>query len=219
MKQILTIVFVILLAGCNSADRLSKSENLPIITKSHTTINHLVINSVEEVANTNTVDINQTDNKSETLQDVSTLSKKDLREVGQELSEQNNEIIMVWNDLFIPIYESYYNNYDETVIRENISDLNAAYKDLQKKINNVSLPSSLTAVERTKIEAIKEDLSYAISNRQLAIIEMQSMIAKADASHSAFMEVHISNSDRYLEHAKTLCDDLNLNKNALVTAK
>src|SRR5699024_2334251 len=180
---------------------------------------HLVINSVEEVANTNTVDINQTDNKSETLQDVSTLSKKDLREVGQELSEQNNEIILVWNDLFIPIYESYYNNYDETVIRENISDLNAAYKDLQKHINNVSIPSSLTAVERTKIEAIKEDLSYAISNRQLAIIEMQSMIAKADASHSAFMEVHISNSDRYLEHAKTLCDDLNLNKNALVTAK
>lgn len=219
MKQILTIVFVILLAGCNSADRLAKSENLPIITKSHTTINHLVINSVEEVANTNTVDINQTDNKAETLQDVSTLSKKDLREVGQELSEQNNEIIMVWNDLFIPIYESYYNNYDETVIRENISDLNAAYKDLQKKINNISLLSSLTAVERTKIEAIKEDLSYAISNRQLAIIEMQSMIAKADASHSAFMEVHISNSDRYLEHAKTLCDDLNLNKNALVTAK
>lgn len=219
MKQILTIVFVILLAGCNSADRLSKSENLPIITKSHTTINHLVINSVEEVANTNTVDINQTDNKSETLQDVSTLSKKDLREVGQELSEQNNEIILVWNDLFIPIYESYYNNYDETVIRENISDLNAAYKDLQKKINNISLLSSLTAVERTKIEAIKEDLSYAISNRQLAIIEMQSMIAKADASHSAFMEVHISNSDRYLDHAKTLCDELNLNKNALVTAK
>lgn len=219
MKQILTIVFVILLAGCNSADRLAKSENLPIITKSHTTINHLVINSVEEVANTNTVDINQTDNKAETLQDVSTLSKKDLREVGQELSEQNNEIILVWNDLFIPIYESYYNNYDETVIRENISDLNAAYKDLQKKINNISLLSSLTAVERTKIEAIKEDLSYAISNRQLAIIEMQSMIAKADASHSAFMEVHISNSDRYLEHAKTLCDDLNLNKNALVTAK
>ena len=219
MKQILTIVFVILLAGCNSADRLAKSENLPIITKSHTTINHLVINSVEEVANTNTVDINQTDNKAETLQDVSTLSKKDLLEVGKELSEQNNEIIMVWNDLFIPIYESYYNNYDETVIRENISDLNAAYKDLQKKINNVSLPSSLTAVERTKIEAIKEDLSYAISNRQLAIIEMQSMIAKADASHSAFMEVHISNSDRYLDHAKTLCDELNLNKNALVTAK
>lgn len=219
MKQILTIVFVILLAGCNSADRLSKSENLPIITKSHTTINHLVINSVEEVANTNTVDINQTDNKAETLQDVSTLSKKDLREVGQELSEQNNEIIMVWNDLFIPIYESYYNDYDETVIRENISDLNAAYKDLQKKINNISLLSSLTAVERTKIEAIKEDLSYAISNRQLAIIEMQSMIAKADASHSAFMEVHISNSDRYLDHAKTLCDELNLNKNALVTAK
>lgn len=219
MKQILTIVFVILLAGCNSADRLSKSENLPIITKSHTTINHLVINSVEEVANTNTVDINQTDNKSETLQDVSTLSKKDLREVGQELSEQNNEIILVWNDLFIPIYESYYNDYDETVIRENISDLNAAYKDLQKKINNISLLSSLTAVERTKIEAIKEDLSYAISNRQLAIIEMQSMIAKADASHSAFMEVHISNSDRYLDHAKTLCDELNLNKNALVTAK
>lgn len=219
MKQILTIVFVILLAGCNSADRLAKSENLPIITKSHTTINHLVINSVEEVANTNTVDINQTDNKAETLQDVSTLSKKDLQEVGQDLREHNNEIIMVWNDLFIPIYESYYNDYDETVIRENISDLNAAYKDLQKKINNVSLPSSLTAVERTKIEAIKEDLSYAISNRQLAIIEMQSMIAKADASHSAFMEVHISNSDRYLEHAKTLCDDLNLNKNALVTAK
>ena len=219
MKQILTIVFVILLAGCNSADRLSKSENLPIITKSHTTINHLVINSVEEVANTNTVDINQTDNKAETLQDVSTLSKKDLQEVGQDLREHNNEIIMVWNDLFIPIYESYYNDYDETVIRENISDLNAAYKDLQKKINNISLLSSLTAVERTKIEAIKEDLSYAISNRQLAIIEMQSMIAKADASHSAFMEVHISNSDRYLEHAKTLCDDLNLNKNALVTAK
>lgn len=219
MKQILTIVFVILLAGCNSADRLAKSENLPIITKSHTTINHLVINSVEEVANTNTVDINQTDNKAETLQDVSTLSKKDLQEVGQDLREHNNEIIMVWNDLFIPIYESYYNNYDETVIRENISDLNAAYKDLQKKINNISLLSSLTAVERTKIEAIKEDLSYAISNRQLAIIEMQSMIAKADASHSAFMEVHISNSDRYLEHAKTLCDDLNLNKNALVTAK
>ena len=219
MKQILTIVFVILLAGCNSADRLSKSENLPIITKSHTTINHLVIDSVEEVANTNTVDINQTDNKAETLQDVSTLSKKDLQEVGQDLREHNNEIIMVWNDLFIPIYESYYNDYDETVIRENISDLNAAYKDLQKKINNVSLPSSLTAVERTKIEAIKEDLSYAISNRQLAIIEMQSMIAKADASHSAFMEVHISNSDRYLDHAKTLCDELNLNKNALVTAK
>lgn len=219
MKQILTIVFVILLAGCNSADRLSKSENLPIITKSHTTINHLVIDSVEEVANTNTVDINQTDNKAETLQDVSTLSKKDLQEVGQDLREHNNEIIMVWNDLFIPIYESYYNNYDETVIRENISDLNAAYKDLQKKINNISLLSSLTAVERTKIEAIKEDLSYAISNRQLAIIEMQSMIAKADASHSAFMEVHISNSDRYLDHAKTLCDELNLNKNALVTAK
>lgn len=219
MKQILTIVFVILLAGCNSADRLAKSENLPIITKSHTTINHLVIDSVEEVANTNTVDINQTDNKAETLQDVSTLSKKDLQEVGQDLREHNNEIIMVWNDLFIPIYESYYNDYDETVIRENISDLNAAYKDLQKKINNISLPSSLIAVERTKIEAIKEDLSYAISNRQLAIIEMQSMIAKADASHSAFMEVHISNSDRYLDHAKTLCDELNLNKNALVTAK
>lgn len=219
MKQILTIVFVILLAGCNSADRLSKSENLPIITKSHTTINHLVIDSVEEVANTKTVDINQTDNKAETLQDVSTLSKKDLQEVGQELNEQNNEIIMVWNDLFIPIYESYYNDYDETVIRENISNLNTAYKDLQKEINNISLPSSLTAVETTKIEAIKENLSYAISNRQLAIIEMQSMIANADASYSAFMEVHISNSDRYLEHAKILCDELNLNKNALVTAK
>lgn len=220
MKQILPIVFVILLAGCNSTDKLSKAENLPIITKSHATINHLVIDSGKEVANTSTVDVKQTDEISETITDVSTNAKSSLEDIGQKLHEHNNEIIKVWNDSYTPIYDSYlYNHYDEDAFLKSISDLKTAYKDLQDDINNVILPTDISVDENTKIEEIKEDLIYAISNRQLAIIELQSMMSKNDVSQVELLEVHISNSNRYLEHASALCDELNLGKDALVTSR
>lgn len=221
MKQILIIVFVILLAGCSSTDKLSRAENLPLVTKVHTTINHLVIDSVGEDANTNTADSEDVFKviDGQLNNGVHNIEMPSLKIVSGQLYETGVDISSIWNENFVPMYFDYdYNLLETDAAADRIADLNERYSELETEISKISIPSELTSDERAYLSSMKEDLLLAISNRSLAILEFKSMIANNKEEHKAFMEVHVSNSERYLKRVEDINKELQDSDDSLVTS-
>lgn len=220
MKQILLTVFVILLTGCSTTDKLSRTENLPLVTKSHTTINHLVIDSVGEDANTDIVDredVFTVDGLSDI--ELENIQMPSLKYVSAQLYETGASISSIWNENFIPMYTEYnYNLLEIDEAAEMITDLNERYSELETEISKISIPTELADKEREHLSKMKEDLLLAISNRTLAILEFKSMIANKKEEHKAFMDVHISNSDRYIKHVEEVNNELQSSDDSLVTS-
>ena len=102
---------------------------------------------------------------------------------------------------------------------DEITNLNESYVKLQKEVENLSVPDDLPADEQLRIQEIKDDLLLAISNRSLAVIEFKSMLGSDEVSHQAFMDIHITNSNRYLEEVKEVNAELAFKDEELVTAK
>ena len=221
MKQILLIVFVILLAGCSTTDKLSRTENLPLVTKTHTTINHLVIDSVGEDANTDTVNREDVFTVIEgmTNNEMQNIQMPSSKYVSGQLYETGVNISSIWNENFIPMYTEYdYNLLEIDEAAEMITDLNERYSELETEISKITIPTELADNEKEHLSKMKEDLLLAISNRTLAILEFKSMIANQKEEHKAFMDVHISNSDRYIKHVEEINNELQSSDSSLVTS-
>ena len=120
----------------------------------------------------------------------------------------HKEITTVWNDGFVPMYQSYYGYgvSTESVVSE-LQSLQEAYSELESEVKEIENPEFLSAEHSSSIEGLKSDLNLAISNRSLALIEFKQM-NENNENHGGLLDVHIENSIKYLSSAENHLEKL-----------
>lgn len=226
MRQILLSIFVLFLIGCNQNEKFSKAGDLSAVAKTHFTASNLVITSSGDTANNlsnSTADNGAYDTENllkNNISDAEHSNSAALEMLLGQINETHDTIFDVWDNNFIPLYNAYqFNELEVDYAADEITNLNESYVKLQKEVENLSVPDDLPADEQLRIQEIKDDLLLAISNRSLAVIEFKSMLGSDDVSHQAFMDIHITNSNRYLEEVKEVNAELAFKDEELVTAK
>lgn len=226
MRQILLSIFVLFLIGCNQNEKFSKAEDLSAVAKTHFTASNLVITISEDTANNlsnstaNTSDYDTENLLKNNISDAEHSNSAALETLLVQINEAHDDIFDVWDNSFIPLYNAY--QFDELEVEyaaDEITNLNESYVKLEKEVENLSVPDDLPAGEQLRIQEIKDDLLLAISNRSLAVIEFKSMIGSDEVSHQAFMDIHVTNSNRYLGEVKEVNAELAFNDEELVTSK
>lgn len=226
MRQILLSIFVLFLFGCNQNDKFSKAEDLSPVAKTHFTASNLVITASGDTANNSsnsTADNSRYDTENLLKNNINDSKQPDSAEFElllRQINESHDDIFNIWDDNFIPLYNAY--QFDELEVEyaaDEITNLNESYVDLQEEVRNISIPDNLPENERLRVQEIKDDLLLAVSNRSLAVIEFKSMLGSGEESHQALMDIHIANSNRYLNEAKEVNAELVLKNEKLITVK
>lgn len=226
MRQILLSIFVLFLFGCNQNDKFSKAEDLSPVAKTHFTASNLVITASGDTANNSsnsTADNSRYDTENLLKNNINGSKQSDSAEFElllRQINETHDDIFNIWDDNFIPLYNAY--QFDELKVEyaaDEITNLNESYVGLQEEVQNLSIPDNLPENERLRVQEIKDDLLLAISNRSLAVIEFKSMLGSGEESHQALMDIHIANSNRYLNEAKEVNAELVLKNEKLITVK
>ena len=226
MRQILLSIFVLFLIGCNQNEKFSKAEDLSAVAKTYFTASNLVITSSGDTANNlSNSTANNGDYATENLlknniSDTEHSNSKALEKFLVQINKTHDDIFDVWDNNFIPLYNAY--QFDELEVEyaaDEITNLNESYVKLQKEVENLSVPDDMPAEEQLRIQEIKDDLLLAISNRSLAVIEFKSMLGSDEVSHQAFMDIHVNNSNRYLDEVKEVNAELEFKDEELITSK
>lgn len=226
MRQILLSIFVLFLIGCNQNEKFSKAEDLSAVAKTHFTASNLVITTSEDTANNlsnstaNTGDQDTENILKNNISDAEQSNSAALETLLVQINETHDDIFDVWDNNFIPLYNAYqFDGLEVEYAAHEITNLNESYVKLEKEVENLSVPDDLPAGEQLRIQEIKDDLLLAISNRSLAVIEFKSMLGSDDVLHQAFMDIHIANSNRYLDEVKEVNAELGVRNEELITAK
>lgn len=226
MRQILLSIFVLFLIGCNQNEKFSKAEDLSAVAKTYFTASNLVITSSGDTANNlSNSTANNGDYATENLlknniSDAEHSNSKALEKLLVQINKTHDDIFDVWDNNFIPLYNAY--QFDELEVEyaaDEITNLNESYVKLQKEVENLSVPDEMPVEEQLRIQEIKDDLLLAISNRSLAVIEFKSMLGSDEVSHQAFMDIHVNNSNRYLDEVKEVNAELEFKDEELITSK
>ncbi|HBV23136.1 MAG TPA: hypothetical protein DEB42_05060 [Jeotgalicoccus sp.] len=226
MRQILLSIFVLFLIGCNQNEKFSKAEDLSAVAKTYFTASNLVITSSGDTANNlSNSTANNGDYATENLlknniSDAEHSNSKALEKLLVQINKTHDDIFDVWDNNFIPLYNAY--QFDELEVEyaaDEITNLNESYVKLQKEVENLSVPDDMPVEEQLRIQEIKDDLLLAISNRSLAVIEFKSMLGSDEVSHQAFMDIHVNNSNRYLDEVKEVNAELEFKDEELITSK
>lgn len=226
MRQILLSIFVLFLFGCNQNDKFSKAEDLSPVAKTHFTASNLVITASGDTANNSsnsTADNSRYDTENLLKNNINDSKQSDSAEFElllRQINETHDDIFNIWDDNFIPLYNAYqFDELEVEYVADEITNLNESYVGLQEEVQNLSIPDNLPENERLRVQEIKDDLLLAISNRSLAVIEFKSMLGSGEESHQALMDIHIANSNRYLNEAKEVNAELVLKNEKLITVK
>ena len=226
MRQILLSIFVLFLIGCNQNEKFSKAEDLSAVAKTYFTASNLVITSSGDTANNlSNSTANNGDYATENLlknniSDAEHSNSKALEKLLVQINKTHDDIFDVWDNNFIPLYNAY--QFDELEVEyaaDEITNLNESYVKLEKEVENLSVPDDMPVEEQLRIQEIKDDLLLAISNRSLAVIEFKSMLGNDEVSHQAFMDIHVNNSNRYLDEVKEVNAELEFKDEELITSK
>ena len=226
MRQILLSIFVLFLIGCNQNEKFSKAEDLSAVAKTYFTASNLVITSSGDTANNlSNSTANNGDYATENLlknniSDTEHSNSKALEKFLVQINKTHDDIFDVWDNNFIPLYNAY--QFDELEVEyaaDEITNLNESYVKLQKEVEKLSVPDDMPVEEQLRIQEIKDDLLLAISNRSLAVIEFKSMLGSDEVSHQAFMDIHVNNSNRYLDEVKEVNAELEFKDEELITSK
>lgn len=226
MRQILLSIFVLFLIGCNQNEKFSKAEDLSAVAKTYFTASNLVITSSGDTANNlSNSTANNGDYATENLlknniSDAEHSNSKALEKLLVQINKTHDDIFDVWDNNFIPLYNAY--QFDELEVEyaaDEITNLNESYVKLQTEVENLSVPDEMPVEEQLRIQEIKDDLLLAISNRSLAVIEFKSMLGSDEVSHQAFMDIHVNNSNRYLDEVKEVNAELEFKDEELITSK
>lgn len=226
MRQILLSIFVLFLIGCNQNEKFSKAEDLSAVAKTYFTASNLVITSSGDTANNlSNSTANNGDYATENLlknniSDAEHSNSKALEKLLVQINKTHDDVFDVWDNNFIPLYNAY--QFDELEVEyaaDEITNLNESYVKLQKEVENLSVPDEMPVEEQLRIQEIKDDLLLAISNRSLAVIEFKSMLGSDEVSHQAFMDIHVNNSNRYLDEVKEVNAELEFKDEELITSK
>lgn len=226
MRQILLSIFVLFLIGCNQNEKFSKAEDLSAVAKTYFTASNLVITSSGDTANNlsnstaNNGDYNAENLLKNNISSAAHSNSAAFETLLVQINKTHDDIFDVWDNNFIPLYNSYqFEELEVEYAADEITNLNESYVKLQKEVENLSVPDDIPAEKQRRIQEIKDDLLLAISNRSLAVIEFKSMLGSDEVSHQAFMDIHITNSNRYLDEVKEVNEELGLNEKEFVTSK
>lgn len=226
MRQILLSIFVLFLIGCNQNEKFSKAEDLSAVAKTYFTASNLVITSSGDTANNlSNSTANNGDYATENLlknniSDAEHSNSKALEKLLVQINKTHDDIFDVWDNNFIPLYNAYqFEELEVEYAADKITNLNESYVKLQKEVENLSVPDEMPVEEQLRIQEIKDDLLLAISNRSLAVIEFKSMLGSDEVSHQAFMDIHVNNSNRYLDEVKEVNAELEFKDEELITSK
>lgn len=225
LKHIILAVFVLLLVGCNQNEKFSKADNLEFAAKTHFTMSNVVISAG---GNNSNISANNTLNFSGHNENIlkNTISGSNETSIicrgiiAEQFNAAHDDIFNVWDQYFTPLYNAYqYDTLQMTDAADEITSLNNSFSELQKEVEGIAIPESLTKRDQQYIQEIKDDLLLAISNRSLAIIEFKSMLDSDEVSHQEFLDIHINNSEKYLKEVEEGSAKLALENEELITVK
>lgn len=120
------------------------------------------------------------------------------------------DISAIWKRQFVPMYNEYLvYGIGNKKVAEMLENIHASYQSLAREVRSIKAPDSLDPKHVTEVEELKSDLSLAISNRTLGLIEFKLMKEEEDKNmHSELLGIHTENSRKYLnsaeEHLETL---------------
>lgn len=136
----------------------------------------------------------------------------DIDDLAVKVNDIHSEITKIWNRSFVPMYNRYHRNgIGNEEVAEALETLHEDYRGLEQQVQSIKVPDSFSTQHNAEVEELKSDLSLAISNRTLALIEFKLMNGSGDAGmHSELLDIHTENSLKYMgsaeEHLETLED-------------
>ncbi|SOC37783.1 hypothetical protein SAMN05878391_0085 [Salinicoccus kekensis] len=145
----------------------------------------------------------------------------------RELSGVQYSVGMIWEDSFSHLYRTLVNTQADIIkddeehltakqleeVALQIELIHSQYSDLEQDLSNLEVPKAVADADMENVESAIEELSMAIENRTLALIEFKSIYEGTDYElHDELLAIHVENSDKYLNRADGTIEDL---KNAV----
>lgn len=140
-----------------------------------------------------------------------------------ELIAAQNGVTDIWSDNFHHLYQTYVNDQAYIIEDENMSltenqveevaiqieMLHTKYADLEQNLNDLEVPKAVADGNMNIVESAIDEISMAIENRTLALIEFKSIYQSEDyEKHNELLSIHVENSDKYLNQANATIEEL-----------
>ena len=128
-----------------------------------------------------------------------------MEELSISVEDIQSDITGIWDSTFIPMYQQYNSErISRGRVARELETLHVEYEELEQRVHNIKIEDTFSAEHKEEMEEMKSDLSLAISNRTLALIEFKLMNASEDAQmHSELLDIHTENSLKYMSSAET----------------
>lgn len=128
----------------------------------------------------------------------------------------------IWNEDFNSLYSSYLNHsyivQDENMtlteaetedVAFRIEELHNQYAALEQDLKDLEVPKSMAEDNMDAVERVIDEITRAVDNRTLALIEFKSIYENDDyVKHEEMMEIHVENSNDYIDQADESINDL-----------
>lgn len=222
------LIFTVFLAGCNeAAGDVEITEN-----KNHHAYGHNV-NKVKGFALEGDADELKIDEESAApatleMNALSTVNGQPM-ESGRKVEVFVEELISaktavgdIWDEDFNSLYSNYLSHSyilqnDNMTLTEaqaedialRIESLHTQYAELEQSLKDLEVPRSMADDNMGAVESVIEEITRAVENRTLALIEFKSIYERDDfAKHEELLEIHVENSNDYISQADESIDDL-----------
>lgn len=141
----------------------------------------------------------------------------------EKLSAAQEDVADIWNDDFHQLYQTYRNeqayiieneqlSLNEAQIEEvaiQIERLHTQYAALEQNLHDLEVPQSVAENSISTVQDVIDEISMAIENRTLALIEFKSIYQSEDyEKHDELLSIHVGNSDKYLTRADETINEL-----------
>lgn len=94
---------------------------------------------------------------------------------------------------------------DEASMEEIASEIDSIHDDyetLKEDLHDITIPKTLPEPDQETLESVLGNLEMALDNRALALIELELMYSEDEPfRHNELLNIHVGNSDEYLEKA------------------
>ena len=128
----------------------------------------------------------------------------------------------IWDEDFNSLYSNYLNhsyilqNENMTLtevqteeIATRIEALHTQYAELEDNLKELEVPKSMAENNMGAVETVIDEITRAVENRTLALIEFKSIYEKDDyVKHEELLAIHVENSNDYISQADESIDDL-----------
>lgn len=228
MVWLSTLVFTIILAGCNQpADDVEITGNKGHDAYGHD-INKISVFALESDEDPLKIDDDKAAPATVDFNPVTVIngqavdSDVKVEHFLQELATAQSSVGEIWDDNYNNLYSTYTNHSyiikDETLtltesqaeeVASQLEELHNQYAELESDIKDLEVPKVVAENNMDTVETTIDEISRAIENRTLALIEFKSIFEEDDhGKHEELLAIHIENSEKYLNQADENINDL-----------